>query len=65
MTKTIATQAASLALAAIVTLAAFAGVSGIAGQQRVAAETVAMEQAMTQTASIQNVVVIGHRSTRA
>jgi hypothetical protein len=65
MTKTIATQAASLALAAIVTLAAFAGVSGIAGQQRVAAETVAMEQAMTQTASIQNVVVIGRRTTRA
>ena len=65
MTKTIAAQAASLALAAIVTLAAFAGVSGIAAQQRVAAETVAMEQAMTQTASIQNVVVIGRRTTRA
>ena len=65
MTNAIATQAASFALAALVTLASVAGVSGIATHQRVASESLAMEQAMTQTASIQNVVVIGRRTARA
>ena len=65
MTKFVASQAASFALAAIVTFGVLAGVNGVAAHQRLAAETVAMQQAMTQTASIQNVVVIGRRTQRA
>jgi len=65
MTKTFATQAASIALSALVTLAAFTSVGAIATHQHQAAESVALEQSMIQTASLQNVVVIGHRTARA
>ena len=65
MTKSFATQAAAFALSALVTLGALAGVTGVAAHEHAAAVTVAMEQSMTQTASIQNVVVIGRRTQRA
>ena len=65
MTKTIATQAASLALAAIVTLGAFTGVSGAASHQRSATESQAMLLAMAESGAVQHVTVVGHRTQRA
>ncbi len=61
MTKTIATQAASLALAAIVTLGAFTGVSGAAAHQRSTAEAQAMELAMAES-PVQHVTIVAHRT---
>ena len=63
MTKTIATQAASFALAVIVTLGAFTGVSGAAVHQRSAAENQAT--AMAESGAVQHVTIVGHRTQRA
>ena len=60
MTKTIATQAASLALAAIVTLGAFTGVSGVAAHQRATTEAQAMELAMAES-PVQHVTIVARR----
>ncbi len=65
MTKTIATQAASFALAVIVTLCAFTGVSGAAAHQRSAVESQAMLVAMEESGAVQHVTVVGHRTQRA
>ena len=65
MTKTIATQAASFALAVVVTLGAFTGVSGAAVHQRSAAENQAMVTAMAESGAIQHVTIVGHRTQRA
>ncbi len=65
MTKTLATQAASFALAVIVTLGAFTGVSGAAGHQRSATESQAMLVAMEESGAVQHVTVVGHRTQRA
>ncbi len=64
MTKTIATQAASFALAVATTLAAFTGVSAAAVHQRSATETQAMELAMAQS-PVQHVTIVAHRTQRA
>ncbi len=61
MTKTIATQAASLALAAIVTLGAFTGVSGAAAHQRSTVEAQAMELAMAES-PVQHVTIVARRT---
>ncbi len=61
MTKTIATQAASLALAAVVTLGAFTGVSGAAVHQRSTVEAQAMELAMAES-PVQHVTIVAHRT---
>jgi hypothetical protein len=60
MTKTIATQAASFALAVLVTFGAFTGVSGAAAHQRSATEKQALELAMAQS-PVQHVTIVGHR----
>ena len=65
MTKSFATQAALFALSALVTLATLASVNGIAGHQYRASETLALAQGSVQTASLQTVVVTGHRINRA
>ena len=65
MTKTIATQAASFALAVIVTFGAFTGVSGAAVHQRSAAESQAALVAMTESGAVQHVTIVGHRTHRA
>lgn len=65
MTQTIATQAASLTFAALMTVGTLMGVSGVAAHQRVASEALAMQQGPLQVAAIQTVVVIGHRAQRA
>ena len=65
MTKTIATQAASFALAVIVTIGAFTGVSGAAVHQRSAAESQAMLVAMEESGAVQHVTIVGHRTQRA
>jgi len=57
MTATFASQAAKLALAALVTLGLFAGTNALAGHQyRVAAA------AQPTTVAVQHVTVIGHRT---
>ncbi len=65
MTKTIATQAASFALAVIVTLGAFTSVSGAAVHQRSATESQAMLVAMEESGAVQHVTIVGHRTQRA
>ena len=62
MTSSIATQAASLALAALVTLGAFTGVSGAASHQRSATERQAMVMAMAESGAVQHVTIVGHRT---
>jgi len=64
MTKTIATQAASFALAVVVTLGAFTGVSGAASHQRSATEDQVL-LAMAESGAVQHVTIVGHRTQRA
>ena len=61
MTKT-ATQAAALALSALMTLAVVAGVNGIATKQYAAADTLAMAPYGQTHVAIQHVTVVGHRA---
>ena len=65
MTKTIATQAASFALAVVATLGAFTGVSSAAVHQRSVTETQAMVTAMAESGAVQHVTIVGHRTQRA
>ncbi len=65
MTRTIATQAVSFALAIVVTLGAVTGVSGAASHQRSAMESQAMLVAMEESGAVQHVTVVGHRTQRA
>jgi ABC-type amino acid transport system permease subunit len=62
MTKT-TTQAAALALSALMTLAVVAGMNGIATKQYAAADSLAMAQYGQTHVALQRVTVIGHRAT--
>ena len=61
MTKT-TTQAAALALSALMTLAVVAGMNGIATKQYAAADSLAMAQYGQTHVAVQHVVVVGHRA---
>jgi hypothetical protein len=65
MTKTLATQVASLALAVVATFGVVSGVSGAAAHQRSAVEGRAALLAMAEPGAVQHVTVIGHRNRRA
>ena len=62
MTKT-TTQAAALALSALMTLAVVAGMNGIATKQYAAADSLAMAQYGQTHVALQHVTVVGHRLT--
>ena len=62
MTKT-TTQAAALALSALMTLAVVAGMNGIATKQYAAADSLAMAQYGQTHVALQRVTVVGHRVT--
>ena len=62
MTKT-TTQAAALALSALMTLAVVAGMNGIATKQYAAADSLAMAQYGQTHVALQHVTVVGHRVT--
>ena len=64
MTRSIATQAASFALAVLATFGAFTGVSGAAVHQRSNVETQATAIAMAES-PVQHVTVVAHRTQRA
>ena len=61
MTKT-TTQAAALALSALMTLAVVAGMNGIATKQYAAADSLAMAQYGQAHVAMQHVTVIGRRA---
>jgi len=61
MTKT-TTQAAALALSALMTLAVFAGMNGIATTQYAAADTLAMAPYGQTHVAVQHVTIIGRRA---
>jgi hypothetical protein len=61
MTKT-TTQAAALALSALMTLAVVAGMNGIATRQYAAADTLAMAQYGQTHVAQQHVTIVGHRA---
>jgi hypothetical protein len=61
MSSTFATQAASLAAAALLTLAMFSGVSSIAGHAYRDA-SIAQLQSAAVTVAVQRVTVVGHRA---
>ena len=61
MTKT-TTQAAALALSALMTLATVAGMNGIAAKQYAKADSLAMAPYGQTHVAIQHVTVIGHRA---
>jgi len=66
MTKTFATQAVSLAAAALFTLALFSGTSALAGHEYdVALVAQQQQQAQAVAVEVQHVTVIGHRIGRA
>jgi ABC-type amino acid transport system permease subunit len=62
MTKT-TTQAAALALSALMTLGVVAGMNGIATKQYAAADSLAMAQYGQAHVALQHVTVVGHRVT--
>jgi len=62
MTKT-TTQAAALALSALMTLAVVAGMNGIATKQYAKADSLAVAQYGQTHVAVQHVVVVGHRAT--
>ena len=62
MTKT-TTQAAALALSALMTLAIVAGMNGIAAKQYAKADSLAMAPYGQAHVAMQHVTVIGHRAT--
>jgi mannose/fructose/N-acetylgalactosamine-specific phosphotransferase system component IIC len=63
MTKTFATQAAPIALAALLTTAMLFATNALAGHQyRVAAR--AQDQAQVVAMDVQQVVIVGHRVAR-
>ena len=61
MTKT-TTQAAALALSALMTLATVAGMNGIATKQYAAADSLAMAPYGQSHVAVQHVTVIGRRA---
>ena len=61
MTKT-TTQAAALALAALMTAASLAGVNGLATKQYAAADSLAMAPYGQTHVAVQHVIVVGHRT---
>ena len=61
MTKT-TTQAAALALSALMTLAVVAGMNGLATQQYAAADTLAMAAYGQTHVALQHVTIVGHRT---
>ena len=61
MTKT-TTQAAALALAALMTVASLAAVNGLATQQYAAADSLAMAPYGQTHVAQQTVTIVGHRS---
>ena len=62
MTKT-TTQAAALALSALMTLAVVAGMNGLATTQYAAADTLAMAAYGQTHVAVQHVTIVGHRAT--
>ena len=62
MTKT-TTQAAALALAALMTLATLAGMNGLATREYAAADSLAMAPYGQAHVAMQHVTVVGHRAT--
>ena len=62
MTKT-TTQAAALALAALMTAASLAGVNGLATKQYAAADSLAMVPYGQAHVALQHVTIVGHRAT--
>ena len=62
MTKT-TTQAAALALSALMTLATVAGMNGLATKQYAAADSLAMAPYGQTHVAVQHVTVIGRRAT--
>jgi hypothetical protein len=61
MTKT-TSQAAAIALSALMTLAVVAGMNGIATKQYAAADALAMASYDQTHVAVQRVVVVGHRA---
>ena len=61
MTKT-TTQAAALALSALMTLAIVAGMNGIATKQYAAADTLAMAPYGQTHVAVQHVTIVGRRA---
>ena len=61
MTKT-TTQAAALALSALMTFGVVAGMNGIATKQYAAADTLAMAPYGQTHVAVQHVTVVGHRA---
>ena len=61
MTKT-TTQAAALALSALMTLAVVAGMNGLATRQYAAADSLAMAQYGQAHVALQHVTIVGHRA---
>ena len=61
MTKT-STQAAALALSALMTLATVAGMNGIATKQYAVADSLAMAPYGQTHVAVQHVIVVGHRT---
>ena len=62
MTKT-TTQAAALALSALMTLAVVAGMNGIATKQYAAADALAMAPYGQTHVAVQHVTIVGRRAT--
>ena len=61
MTKT-TTQAAALALSALMTLAVVAGMNGLATKQYAAADSLAMAKYGQTHVALQHVTIVGHRT---
>jgi ABC-type amino acid transport system permease subunit len=61
MTKS-TTQAAALALSALMTLAVVAGMNGLATKQYAAADSLAMAQYGQTHVALQHVTIVGHRA---
>ena len=61
MTKT-TTQAAALALAALMTLGTVAGMNGLATKEYAAADSLAMAPYGLTHVAVQHVTVVGHRA---
>jgi hypothetical protein len=65
MSNTFASQAASIALAALLTTAMLFATNALAGHQYRVAATAAQERPQTVAMDVQHVIIVGHRSARA
>jgi hypothetical protein len=62
MTKFTTSQAAALALSAVMTLAVVAGMNGLATKQYAAADSLVMAPYGQTHVAVQHVTVVGHRA---